>query len=99
MIARMARSAPLFSPARIIEYAARSFTDPPGLNHSALAANVTCGNSPVTRAILISGVFPMRSSKLAPTGSVAPGFGVDTSGLFAAVTMVTLGSERFFVVR
>ena len=92
-------SAPLFSPARIIEYAARSFTDPPGLNHSALAVNVTFGNSAITRAILISGVFPIRSSRLAPTVRVAAGFAFDTSGLFAAVTMVILGPERFFVVR
>jgi len=30
-------SAPRLSPSSIIESAARSFTDPPGLNHSALA--------------------------------------------------------------
>src|SRR5690348_8629729 len=40
--------------------AARSFTDPPGLAHSAFASSAACGNSaPILRS-RTSGVFPIR---------------------------------------
>src|SRR5882762_5319771 len=46
--------------------AGRSFTDPPGLNHSAFAQNSTFGNSLPTRSRRSSGVFPIRSSTPSP---------------------------------
>src|SRR6267378_767120 len=46
--------------------AGRSFTDPPGLNHSAFAQKSTFGNSLPTRSSRSSGVFPIRSSKASP---------------------------------
>src|SRR5260370_24500925 len=66
--------------------AARSFTDPPGLNHSALAKSSMPGRSRVNRSRRNSGVLPM-SSRLRPpreltTGrvSAAARAGVDESG-------------------
>src|SRR5882724_5986506 len=51
------------SAARIMRYAARSFTEPPGLNHSALAKMRTWGNSWPIRSRGMSGVLPIvRSS-------------------------------------
>src|SRR5260370_42459351 len=47
--------------------AGRSFTDPPGLNHSALAQNAVFGNSWPMRSICSKGVFPLGSSKDSPT--------------------------------
>ena len=41
--------------------AGRSLTEPPGLNHSALAENSTLGNSRPIRSSRRSGVLPMRS--------------------------------------
>src|SRR5215472_7964352 len=78
------------SPSRIIEYAARSFTEPPGLNHSALAQISTLGNSAPSRDRRINGVLPMRSSQCWPTGAATPTFSVDTSGLLVVVNRVFL---------
>src|SRR5215831_9940134 len=50
--------------------AARSFTDPPGLYHSALPKSVTPGKSRVTASRRKRGVFPIRSIRLWP--SVSP---------------------------
>jgi hypothetical protein len=56
-------SSPRRSPSRIIDSAARSFTLPPGLYHSAFAYTCTPGRSPVvSRLKLRSGVFPTRSN-------------------------------------
>src|SRR6266404_855542 len=60
-------SFPVARPARIMLNAGRSFTEPPGLNHSAFAKNLMLGNSLPTRSSLRSGVFPMRSSTDCPT--------------------------------
>src|ERR1700738_876577 len=46
--------------------AALSFTDPPGLNHSALAQNSIFGNFRPMRSSRNKGVFPMRSSTDCP---------------------------------
>src|ERR1700730_9745213 len=62
-------SAPLAKPAWIMLRAGRSFTEPPGLNHSALAANSTLGNS---RPILLRrsrGVFPIQSRTERPAAA------------------------------
>src|ERR1700759_4608846 len=76
---RMTRSrvsAPLRSPSRIIERAARSLTEPPGLRCSALANNSTLrGSCDRRRGKLSNGVPPMFSSspvKRPPTFSDAP---------------------------
>src|SRR5579859_2901145 len=58
---------PRASPSRIICQAARSLTEPPGLNHSALARIVTAGAMPAaagSRARRKRGVLPIRSSRL-----------------------------------
>src|SRR5262245_45493198 len=55
-------SAPARSPSRIMFSAGRSLTEPPGFAHSALPYISTRG-FPTRLASLISGVFPMRSSK------------------------------------
>src|SRR5580692_4536228 len=41
--------------------AGRSLTEPPGLNHSALAANSMAGNSRPTRSSRSKGVLPINS--------------------------------------
>ena len=54
--------APLASATRTIPRAARSFTLPPGLSHSAFAYTVTSGTSRVTRRSGRRGVFPIREA-------------------------------------
>src|SRR5215469_8246880 len=49
--------------------AGRSLTEPPGLNHSALAQNSMLENSPPTRSKRRSGVFPIRSRRDTPAWS------------------------------
>src|SRR5215472_7215061 len=51
----------------------RSFTDPPGLNHSAFTLNSTLGNSRPMRSSRSSGVFPMQSSAEHPAELELPG--------------------------
>src|SRR5689334_5908345 len=61
-------SSPRRSPSRIIDSAGRSFTEPPGLYHSALAYTRTSGGrSAVTRLNASSGVLPIRSTIAVPT--------------------------------
>src|ERR687895_1622803 len=60
-------SAPLFSPSRIIHRAGLSFTEPPGLYHSALPRIVTPGTSRETLESSKRGVFPTRSVGRDPT--------------------------------
>ena len=57
--------------ARIMAIAARSFTLPPGLCHSALASNVIPGSSRTTRSRRSSGVLPIRLSSREPS-SISP---------------------------
>src|SRR6266496_5862770 len=52
--------------------AARSFTDPPGLYHSALPKSATPGRSAVSASRRKSGVLPMRSTRLWPRVSPRP---------------------------
>src|SRR6202171_3813836 len=52
-------SAPRRSPSSIIHSAARSLTEPPGLNHSAFAYTSTLGNSLSNMRMRKSGVFPI----------------------------------------
>src|ERR671918_1350581 len=60
-------SAPLFSPSRIIHRAGLSFTEPPGLYHSAFPRIVTPGTSRVRLESSKRGVFPTRSVGRDPT--------------------------------
>src|SRR5687768_13870746 len=55
-------SSPRRSPSRIIDIAARSFTLPPGLNHSALAKTCAGATDCATRLNESSGVLPIKSS-------------------------------------
>src|ERR1051326_3985192 len=71
---RPARSAPLSIASRTMAAAARSFTDPPGLCHSALARIWIPANSALARSRRNNGVLPMRSSSDMPA---ALGQGVD----------------------
>src|SRR5215475_3378636 len=66
-------SLPDARPARIMLRAGRSFTEPPGLNHSAFARNWMFGNSLPTRSRRRSGVFPIRSSTDCPTAKRVTG--------------------------
>src|SRR6202165_2769055 len=52
-------SAPRLSPSSIIDSAARSLTEPPGLNHSAFAYTSTLGNSLSNMRMRKSGVLPI----------------------------------------
>ena len=54
-------SRPERSPSRIMPRAARSFTLPPGLYHSALAKTRTGATWAATRSNASSGVLPIRS--------------------------------------
>src|SRR5689334_5521145 len=68
-------SLPECSASRMMFAAARSLTEPPGLYHSALARNVTCGRCSLTRSRRSKGVFPTRSSARCPkcnAGSCVP---------------------------
>src|SRR6185312_5322870 len=47
--------------------AARSFTEPPGFNHSAFPEISTCGKPVVRLSNLSRGVFPTRCTGLVPT--------------------------------
>src|SRR5215469_4085174 len=51
---------------RMMLAAARSFTDPPGLHHSALPRSSTPGRARLTRSRRSSGVFPTRSKAYWP---------------------------------
>src|SRR2546421_7634293 len=63
------RVRPAFSAARIIPSAARSFTLPPGLRHSALARSRTFGATwEAIRSKGTSGVRPIRSATRVSTG-------------------------------
>src|ERR671918_807234 len=59
-------------PSQTIRRAARSFTEPPGFFHSALAKSVTPGTSRSIRESWIRGVFPTRSRSeaICPTEGV-----------------------------
>src|ERR1700731_3044197 len=59
-------NAPLLRPASIIPKAGRSFTDPPGLNHSALPQISTFSNSRPMLASRSKGVLPMRARMDSP---------------------------------
>src|SRR6266851_442644 len=59
MIVLRCVSSPRCSPSTIIESAARSFTEPPGLNHSALAYTSSPGNSRSNSLTRSSGVLPI----------------------------------------
>ena len=64
---------PLRLPSAMILAAARSLTDPPGLNHSAFPNNSTPGRSWTIRSKRSSGVFPTRSYVFCPNcGEVEP---------------------------
>src|ERR1700726_543149 len=58
---------PLLRPASIIPKAGRSFTEPPGLNHSALPQISTFSNSRPMLASRSRGVLPMRARMDSPT--------------------------------
>src|ERR1700681_2069862 len=60
MIALSEVRAPRRSPSSIIDRAARSFTDPPGLNHSAFAYTSTRGNSRSNMRMRSNGVLPIK---------------------------------------
>src|SRR5918998_159571 len=60
-------SAPDSSPSRIIHSAGRSFTEPPGLCHSALPRMVTPGTSRPIFGSSSNGVLPTLSTTLEPT--------------------------------
>src|SRR5260370_18332958 len=68
--------------------AGRSFTEPPGLNHSAFAQNSILGNSFATCARRSSGVLPMCSSTEVPASRR---FAPSLAGLICA-TAVTSSS-------
>src|SRR5947207_28665 len=76
------------SPSRIIAIAARSFTLPPGLYHSALATTRTGDCGFTTRLNESIGVLPMRSSTDWPIGAEVAG---------AAIFTVWRGILRFAV--
>src|SRR5467141_992258 len=59
MIVLLCVSAPRLSPSSIIQSAARSFTEPPGLNHSAFAYTSSPGTSFSNSLTRRSGVFPI----------------------------------------
>src|ERR1700716_2343256 len=59
MIVFSCLSTPRRSPSSIIDRAARSLTEPPGLNHSAFAYTSTRGNSLSNMRMRSSGVFPI----------------------------------------
>src|ERR1700704_2217345 len=67
MIVFLCVSAPRRSPSSIIERAARSLTEPPGLNHSAFAYTSTRGNSFSKIRTRRSGVLPI--SRVMPAGT------------------------------
>src|ERR1700738_1855879 len=60
-------NAPLLRPASIIPKAGRSFTDPPGLNHSAFPQISTSSNSRPMLASRSRGVLPIRARMDSPT--------------------------------
>lgn len=60
-------SNPRSSPSRIIHNAGRSFTEPPGLYHSAFPKMLTPGVSAEMEGNSKSGVFPTRSTLRVPT--------------------------------
>src|ERR1700676_4765746 len=59
-------NAPLLRPASIIAKAGRSFTEPPGLNHSALPQISTFSNSRPMLARRNRGVLPIRARMDSP---------------------------------
>src|ERR1700680_1333765 len=61
MIVLPGTNAPLLRPASIIPKAGRSFTEPPGLNHSAFPQISTFSNSRPMLASRRRGVLPMRA--------------------------------------
>src|SRR5271157_4791690 len=68
------RSAPLFSPSRIMLAAGLSLTDPPGFIHSALARSCTCwGRSREILSRRRRGVLPIPSTGVWPTWFSAGG--------------------------
>src|ERR1700693_360257 len=60
MIALSYVRAPVRSPSSIIQRAARSFTEPPGLNHAAFPNTSTRGNSRSNMRMRSSGVLPIK---------------------------------------
>src|SRR6202043_4025138 len=62
-------NAPFLRPASIIPKAGRSFTEPPGLNHSAFPQISTCSNSWPMLASRSRGVLPMRARIDSPAGA------------------------------
>src|SRR5690349_15009043 len=51
--------------------AARSLTEPPGLNHSAFPYSLTFGKARATRSRCSSGVLPISSNTRAPAAAAA----------------------------
>src|SRR5580704_16082221 len=82
-------SAPLARPAWIMLRAGRSFTEPPGLNHSALAANSTLGNSRPTLLRRSRGVFPMQSRTVRPAAARLDACSAEMC--LAAIVVTTVG--------
>src|ERR1700722_533675 len=70
--------------------AGRSFTEPPGLNHSALAQNSTLGNFLPMRSSRSKGVLPMHSRTDLPAGDVAAATANGARG-FGAVGVIEPG--------
>src|SRR5256885_16448571 len=66
------RNCPLLRASATMLEAARSFTEPPGLYHSALPNSATPGRSAVKASKRNSGVLPMRSTRLWPRVSPSP---------------------------
>jgi hypothetical protein len=62
---------PVRRPSAMMLEAARSFTDPPGLYHSAFPRSSTRGKSAAIRSTRTSGVLPIRSTSRRP--NEAPG--------------------------
>src|SRR3954465_1406656 len=65
------RNLPVLIPSRTMREAARSFTDPPGLAHSALANISIAENCAEIFSSRSSGVLPMRWSKVSPNADAA----------------------------
>src|SRR5438067_12766948 len=93
-------SVPLASPAWIMLSAGRSFTEPPGLNHSALAQNSMLEKLLPTRSRRRSGVFPILARRGTPACAsgtadsrpeAALGPARDMAGRFAKVLPNFLG--------
>src|SRR5713226_10537999 len=91
MIVLRCVSSPRCSPSTIIESAARSFTEPPGLNHSALAYTSSPGKSRSNNLIRSRGVLPI--SPMMPALTVRCAISSQDRNLGRALVDSELGEE------